>query len=221
MTTEDLIEKKAIVRLLELNFDPEQIKGTLDASHLKSIHAFIFQDSPVRKGGQFRTANYQDVHSKNRGIYLPQIRFFYHNAPTEEAVNEILQNGKRALSLATNTEEFANALTDIYAELDYQHPFVEGNSRTLRYFTELLAQSYGYDLNWNILPSNEHTFHNLYRARDYEVVKQNLKVDASNSEVEAHKLEELKRYQSKERLETQIKMNGGMFLNEIILLALN
>ncbi len=63
-------------------------------------------------------------------------------------------------------------MAQLYANLDYLHPFSEGNSRTLRTFTRQLAREAGFDLNWS--PSNADGLarDQLYRARDVAVILQ-------------------------------------------------
>src|SRR3546814_6002633 len=50
---------------------------------------------------------------------------------------------------------FVAAAATLYGDLDYLHPFREGNSRSLRVFTDQLASATGHDLDWQ--RSEEHT----------------------------------------------------------------
>jgi hypothetical protein len=57
-----------------------------------------------------------------------------------------------------------------YGDLDYLHPFSEGNSRTLRSFTKQLAEHVGHHLDWSATNADAVTRDNLYMARDIEVL---------------------------------------------------
>ncbi len=74
--------------------------------------------------------------------------------------------GFRGLSL----DLFAQRMARFYADLDYLHPFSEGNSRTLRTFTRQLAREAGFDLDWAPRNADGSTRDRLYRARDLAVI---------------------------------------------------
>lgn len=61
------------------------------------------------------------------------------------------------------------ALGNLYAELDYAHPFRDGNSRSLRIFTRQLAQACGYSLDWERFNRSPGARDLLYIARDRSV----------------------------------------------------
>lgn len=66
--------------------------------------------------------------------------------------------------------EMSEGIAQTYARLDYLHPFREGNSRTLRTFTEQLARENGRQLDWgttNVTPQSRDA---LYIARDMAVI---------------------------------------------------
>jgi cell filamentation protein len=67
------------------------------------------------------------------------------------------------------TKEFTSRIAKLYTEIDYVHPFGDGNSRTLREFTRQLAEKSGYDLNWNHFSSSPRGRDALYVARDRSV----------------------------------------------------
>ncbi len=68
-----------------------------------------------------------------------------------------------------STEELATQLADLYTELDYLHPFSDGNSRTLRTFTRQLARQAGYELAWDRFNHGTTGRDALYIARDHGV----------------------------------------------------
>jgi cell filamentation protein len=57
----------------------------------------------------------------------------------------------------------------MYAEADYIHPFLDGNSRTLRTFTRQIARESGYELDWEKFNRTEADRDLLYIARDRKV----------------------------------------------------
>ena len=67
-----------------------------------------------------------------------------------------------------NTAEFTQKISEIYANLDYTHPFLDGNSRTFRTFTQMAAKSAGFDLNWDRVAESQFLRDELYCARSIE-----------------------------------------------------
>ena len=63
------------------------------------------------------------------------------------------------------TNEFIKSISDLYARLDYTHPFVDGNSRTFRTFTKQVANSAGFLLDWDKTASSDRYRDALYCAR--------------------------------------------------------
>jgi len=68
-----------------------------------------------------------------------------------------------------NTAEFAEGMGKLYAELDYIHPFDDGNSRTLREFTRQLAGESGTEICWERFGRDKAGRDLLYIARDKSV----------------------------------------------------
>ncbi len=62
-------------------------------------------------------------------------------------------------------EKFVQQLAEIYVNLDYLHPFLDGNSRTLRSFTRQLARGAGYELDWSVFNASPIARDMLYIAR--------------------------------------------------------
>ena len=65
--------------------------------------------------------------------------------------------------------QFTQEISEIYAQLDYVHPFPDGNSRTLRAFAKHLANEAGYDIDWSRFRASEAGRNILYIARDLSV----------------------------------------------------
>lgn len=158
-------------QIRELHRDP--VQGQFDVAHLGEVHRRIFQDLPERRPGEFRPD--APGHFKNRGLEAANetILIPYALRPETDRMLgptlDALQGGKslRGYDMLEMSEAFAQT----YARLDYLHPFHEGNSRTLRTFTEQLARENGHQLDWgttNVTPQSRDA---LYIARDVAVMQ--------------------------------------------------
>ena len=166
------IDKFTKSRIWELEDNPNLVKGNFDVQHLKSVHGFILQDSTQYiKAGEFREVVPDGYyHSKQRPAYPQGTEVFYSNKPSEATVDKILNQGMESLKNSKNIEDFSENMANIYAQLDYQHPFEEGNSRTLRYFSSLMAKETGYELDWSKTGENSLARIELYIARDSHIL---------------------------------------------------
>ena len=163
---------ESFYRVLELRLQP--ITGRFDAQHLKAIHGHIFQDHPEFSPGQYREPRDFPHYVKNRkleaGVTRHRVHYMPHNYPAR--VDQILADfggikGLQGLPL----DQAADRLAKLYGDLDHAHPFVEGNSRTLRTFTQQLAKEAGYRLDWDTTTANPLTRDQLYIARDVAVTQ--------------------------------------------------
>ncbi|MFC0308786.1 Fic family protein [Gallibacterium trehalosifermentans] len=158
-------EIRSFVRIRELSNTP--IKGKFNLTHLTKINAYIFQDSSDI-AGKFRDEVIHGKHWQKERNYkgFGKILVSYSRMTTEDILtlkkllNSIDMNKLKRL----NKADFAKEITNLYQQLDYIHPFPDGNSRTLREFTRLLSEECGYKLDWSKAKQNE-----LYLGRDYEV----------------------------------------------------
>ena len=157
------------VRIGELDDDP--VQGNFDAAHLREIHRRIFQDLPHHAPGEYRPD--APVHIKMRELEASGYRYHVHYAPRsllDAGVEKVLTELGGASALCNlDAEAFAQRMSKLYADLDYLHPFREGNSRTLRAFTVQLARTAGYELNWGASNVDAASRDRLYIARDKEV----------------------------------------------------
>lgn len=164
-------------RIYELALFP--VKGNFDAAHLREVNRRIFQDLP--------NAGFTDV---TPGAYRPEL-------PKGEdwIKNRVLETAKGVFTAAYSNmdeqsqkrldkaleqvdipkfhemsdEEFSKTITHLYAELDYIHPFKDGNSRTLREFTSQIANESGFELDWQRFDRSPADRDALYVARDLSV----------------------------------------------------
>jgi cell filamentation protein len=164
---------ESFYRVLELSLHP--IAGRFDAQHLKRIHGHIFQDFAEYQPGRYREPQRQHPqYVKSRRLEVALTRHHVHYLPHVFAarVDQVLHAfdgvaGLRGLPL----DQAADKLAALYGDLDHAHPFVEGNSRTLRTFTVQLAQEAGYRLDWGTAAADALARDRLYVARDVAVTQ--------------------------------------------------
>lgn len=162
---------KSFARIKDIEYDSSTVTGEFDVKHLQKIHAYIFQDSPELLPGQFRhdTENWfkrRQLESEKIQYSVPYLR----GKLISKNLEQILKLKKNVLQ-ELNPEDFCKFFANFYAQLDFTHPFIEGNSRTLRTFTKIFAKEIGYTINWNTSNANAVTRDTLYKARDIEVLK--------------------------------------------------
>jgi cell filamentation protein len=164
-------------RIVELELDP--VHGNFDVAHLKQINRRIFQDLPGAgfddvTPGEFRQPVPEDRDwLKNRGLSTVDGSFYVAYSRMDEAVqaqlNKVLESGEPDDLRGLKTDEFIVRIAKLYTELDYFHPFSDGNSRTLRTFTKQLANQAGYELDWERFGRSLAGRDILYIARDRSV----------------------------------------------------
>ena len=84
-------------------------------------------------------------------------------------IDDVLKQANPAALGKFKISDFAQAIGKLYTELDYIHPFPDGNSRTLREFTRQLADESGYRLDWEQFGKSPVGRDLLYIARDRSV----------------------------------------------------
>ncbi|MFT4240878.1 MAG: Fic family protein [Acidovorax sp.] len=158
-------------RISELDRKP--VEGKFDAAHLKEVHRRIFQDLPHHAPGEYRP--HAPAHIKARALEGSGHRYHVHYAPRSQVdagVEKVLSEFGGPNSLrGLNAEQFSARMAGLYGDLDYLHPFQEGNSRTLRAFTTQLAREAGRELHWNTASADAASRDRLYIARDREVMQ--------------------------------------------------
>lgn len=146
-------------RKLELLENP--VKGNFDITHLKEIHRRLLQDLPKAgcwpykaEPGSFRpeTPPHERTHYKIRALHsLETDSMSVYSKMTEndlKKLDAILKTAKPKNFKDLNKKQFAKKMATLYSDLDYIHPFSEGNSRTLRMFTEQIGREAGYKMKW-------------------------------------------------------------------------
>lgn len=164
-------------RVVELELDP--VRGNFDAAHLKEVNRRIFQDLPGAgfddvTPGEFRPRVPEGRDwMKNRTLSTADGVFYVAYSHMDEAaqvrLDKALESADPDKLRGLKTADFTASIAKLYTELDYIHPFRDGNSRTLRTFTKQLANEAGYDLEWARFARSEVGRDLLYIARDLSV----------------------------------------------------
>ena len=166
-------------RIAELYLHP--VEGAFDVAHLREINRRIFQDLPGAgfpevTPGEFRpeTPAGKDW-VKHRQLTGTNIVSNVAYSPMDPASQTRLAGVLAKIDVAElsklKTAPFVRAIGKLYSELDYIHPFPDGNSRTLREFTRELAEASGYHIDWTRFARTHHGHNALYVARDLSVNK--------------------------------------------------
>ena len=137
---------KVSKRLEELYLHPIQIK---DSSALLEIHRYLFQDV-YEWAGKVRTVNI----SKDGKPFFEGERF----QMGFNYIDSLLIEYQNIAS--SQTAEIAEKLAVILDNLNFMHPFREGNDRAQREFIRTLAAQKGYALNLN--PPNNKGIYDRY-----------------------------------------------------------
>jgi cell filamentation protein len=136
-----------------LQFELNPFQDELDFQYYKRLHKFLF-DEVYDWAGQLRTINMSKQHT--------------HFCP----VHDISDLGVRIFSrLATmgyfrllNRNELLREFADLYASINYLHPFREGNGRTQRLYFRQLANRAGYKLNFAAVDSDRMMLATIHAA---------------------------------------------------------
>lgn len=132
-------------KILELYLQPILVHSISD---IYKIHKFLFSDI-YWWAGQYRKVNI----SKNNKPFIPIQSF-----PTaENYINYLISNYHRN---AHSKEEISSELANILDNLNYFHPFREGNGRTQREVIRVLALIKNYEAIINV--GTDDNIYNLY-----------------------------------------------------------
>ena len=119
------------------------VQGNFDFEHFKKIHEFLLCDL-YEWAGNVRTVNI----SKKRTNFLDA-------ASIETVAKKSFSGVANGRFENLSFDEFATRIAEFYNEVNYIHPFREGNGRTQRiYFTQLIRH-YGYDINFSDIDTDE------------------------------------------------------------------
>ncbi|MFV1761507.1 Fic family protein [Phaeobacter sp. A90a-4k] len=109
--------------------------GNLDAQHIRMIHKHLFQDI-YDWAGQYRT-----VEIGKGG------RWFHNHQFIEQGMADVertLQRGNFGQGM--NADQYSDFASEVISNLNYVHPFREGNGRTQTEFLRQLSERAGHEL---------------------------------------------------------------------------
>lgn len=131
-------------RVIQLR-DHNLVPPTRDAEEIKGLHRHLFQDV-YEWAGEYRTIDMR------RGVgehFAPRdhIPYLVENVMAKLAEREQLSGLRR--------ETFVREITELYDELNFIHPFREGNGRMQRTFWARVSFSAGWILDWRPIHGQE------------------------------------------------------------------
>ncbi len=128
-------------------------KGAFDAQHLKAIHGHIFQDiyewaghtrdeSPVVDGQRV-----EPIGNLSKGGTS-----FLHGSRIEMGLEEAFRPIRNPEILrGSSVERFAEIAGKVLAELNYVHPFREGNGRAQEALLASIGREYGHEVDFTVI----------------------------------------------------------------------
>lgn len=127
----DMFERQAVVQRQAEGVPT----GDFDSNHLKAIHGHLFQDV-YEWAGEFRTVE------MSKGNNQFQFANFVENGV--DYVHGRIQ--EKDYLRGTSRDEFVTEAAEIVGDLNYAHPFREGNGRTQKIYLKQLSIQAGYPL---------------------------------------------------------------------------
>jgi cell filamentation protein len=118
------------------------VKVTGDLRQLRAIHGQLFQDV-YDWAGQLRTVDIRKGTDADAEFFMPVSRL---ESGAGFAFAELAED-KQLRGL--DRDRFVDRLAHHYDQVNYLHPFREGNGRTQRIFWTQVAAAAGYDLDWS------------------------------------------------------------------------
>lgn len=136
-----------IVFANEIELASLNISRTNDLEELLLIHRQLFK-GVYDWAGEIRTIDIKkSTENAEYFLIVGKIVDAANYVFTEFAKENCLRN--------LDTEEFVDRLAYFYDQLNYIHPFREGNGRTQRVFWNRVAQDAGYEIDWSSVVGDE------------------------------------------------------------------
>ncbi|MBB4000118.1 Fic/DOC family protein [Aureimonas pseudogalii] len=128
-------------------------RGSFDADHLKAIHHHIFQDVYEWAG---QTRNQRPVIDGERvepiGSMSKAGQAFLPGSRIEMGLNAALDPIRNIEALkGSSIETFSANAGEVLGELNYVHPFREGNGRTQEAFIQALGAHVGHEVDFSVI----------------------------------------------------------------------
>jgi len=146
---------------VELALQP--VKITADLRQLSAIHRRLFQDV-YDWAGKLRTVDMRKGNDPSAEFFMPVSRletgagFVFQDLADDNmrGVSSKPAPGKTARTQTPlDSEAFVSKLAHHFDQLNYLHPFREGNGRTQRIFWSQIAGRAGYELDWKKVSGQE------------------------------------------------------------------
>lgn len=170
-------EQNVLINIVAIRGERLVARGNFDRQHLMNIHAFIFEpfrgDDRYLPGEVRKEVAEGQVWGKTRnadeGYSAYNVYYSKMDKAAHDRLDTILEKMRPENLRKIDDETLATELSHNYAELDYIHPFKEGNSRTLREFFAQCTEEIGYVLTLD--HAREYSREELYAARDKAVLE--------------------------------------------------
>lgn len=120
------------------------IQGRFSANHLCRIHQYLFGDIYPFAG-----------HYRREDIMKGTTRFLTSSEIKSKLTALLAKLRQEACLRGLPFEEFVDRSAYYFAELNYIHPFREGNGRATREFMRQLFDYNGYDVKWNAVSTDD------------------------------------------------------------------
>lgn len=114
------------------------VQGYFSINHLCRIHRYLFGDIYPFAG-----------HFRREDIQKGTTRFLAHSEIKAKLSALLARLHQESCLAGLPFEELAERSAYYFAELNYIHPFREGNGRAVREFMRQLFDRLGYEINWN------------------------------------------------------------------------
>lgn len=140
-------------RLSLIEKPPSQDYGL---AHLQAIHSRLFSEI-YDWAGQLRTVNLSKEHTN----FLP-------GAYLKNGINEVATKIRETglVSRDLSDDEFCIAISNVLSDLNFVHPFREGNGRAQRAFLDDIASASGRILAWRNVSTIDHLNASIQSAKD-------------------------------------------------------
>lgn len=149
----------SFARLVQLVDHPAAPTGDLD--ELRAIHRHLFQDV-YEWAGELRIINMRK-NTPGSDFFLPV------ELLDRAAGNAFAQLREERMLTGLSRPEFIERLAHHYDQVNYLHPFREGNGRTQRLFWDRVAVDAGWDLDWSVTTGPVNDDACLIAARDRDL----------------------------------------------------
>ncbi len=152
-----------IVFANELELESIAIPRTNDLPELLLVHEQLFK-GVYDWAGKIRTV---DIKKNTDGA-----EYFLIVSKITDAANYVFAELAKEKHLQDlPKEEFIKRLAHYYDQLNYIHPFREGNGRTQRVFWNRIAKDAGYEINWDLIVGNENDEASRIAAEQMDISK--------------------------------------------------